>query len=54
MNQADSEMLAGLLKEQGFEITNFENSDIVIVNTCTVKTPTENKIVKKLKVNKNQ
>jgi len=49
MNQADSEMLAGLLKEHGFEISNFQDSDIVIVNTCTVKAPTENKILKKLK-----
>lgn len=49
MNRADSEMIAGLLKEHGFEITNFEDSGIVIVNTCTVKTPTENKILKKLR-----
>ncbi len=48
MNQADSEMIAGLLKSHGFKITEFKNSDIVIINTCTVKTPTENKILKKL------
>ena len=49
MNYADSEMIAGLLKEQGFNITDFKDSDIVIVNTCTVKTPTENKILKKIR-----
>ena len=48
MNLADSERQAGLLKEQGFEITSFRDSNIVIVNTCTVKTPTEHKILKKL------
>ena len=49
MNQADSEMIAGLLKERGFNITGFSDSDIVVVNTCTVKAPTEHKILKKLK-----
>lgn len=47
VNQADSEVIAGLLKEHGFELN--EPGEVVVVNTCTVKTPTENKIRKKLR-----
>ncbi len=47
MNKSDSEIMSGLLVEKGFGIS--KNSDLVIVNTCTVKTPTEKKILKKLK-----
>ncbi|MCK4588992.1 MAG: tRNA (N(6)-L-threonylcarbamoyladenosine(37)-C(2))-methylthiotransferase [Nanoarchaeota archaeon] len=44
LNFADSEQMAGLLKEAGFEIVNsLKNADLIILNTCTVKTPTENK-----------
>jgi len=42
-NQADSEIILGLLREQGLG-----DEDIVVVNTCTVKSPTENKIQKRL------
>ncbi|HDH41241.1 MAG TPA: tRNA (N(6)-L-threonylcarbamoyladenosine(37)-C(2))-methylthiotransferase [Candidatus Altiarchaeales archaeon] len=45
MNRADSEAMAGLLAESGFE---FGDNGILIVNTCTVKTPTERKILKRL------
>jgi threonylcarbamoyladenosine tRNA methylthiotransferase CDKAL1 len=45
MNQADSEVMAGLLEEAGFV---FGEDGILIVNTCTVKTPTERKILKRL------
>lgn len=47
MNKADSEIMAGLLVEKGFDLGR-ENYDILIVNTCTVKTPTERKILKRL------
>ncbi|MEM2918376.1 MAG: tRNA (N(6)-L-threonylcarbamoyladenosine(37)-C(2))-methylthiotransferase [Candidatus Altiarchaeota archaeon] len=47
MNKADSEIISGMLKRQGIRIVN--DSEIVIVNTCTVKTPTERKILKKLR-----
>ncbi|MBW2982010.1 tRNA (N(6)-L-threonylcarbamoyladenosine(37)-C(2))-methylthiotransferase [Candidatus Woesearchaeota archaeon] len=44
LNQSDSELMAGLLKEARFEITkNIEDAFIVIINTCTVKGPTEKK-----------
>ncbi|RLI95151.1 MAG: hypothetical protein DRO90_00820 [Candidatus Altiarchaeales archaeon] len=47
MNRADSEAMRGLLEREGFNIG--KNGDILIVNTCTVKTPTERKIIKRLK-----
>ena len=37
MNARDSEKLAGILKETGFEVTEDENADFVIYNTCTVR-----------------
>ncbi|MEK6900417.1 MAG: tRNA (N(6)-L-threonylcarbamoyladenosine(37)-C(2))-methylthiotransferase [Nanoarchaeota archaeon] len=41
-NQADSEQMAGLLKEAKFvPVETIEEADIVIFNTCTVKTPSE-------------
>ncbi len=49
-NIADSEIMAGLLKEGYFDITNKpENADLVIINSCTVKGPTETAFYKKLK-----
>lgn len=41
-NFADSEQMAGLLKQAGFEIvSNIEEGYVIIFNTCTVKWPTE-------------
>ncbi|MBT4651222.1 tRNA (N(6)-L-threonylcarbamoyladenosine(37)-C(2))-methylthiotransferase [Candidatus Woesearchaeota archaeon] len=48
-NRADSEQMAGLLKEAKFEIIdNLEEADVVIINSCTVKSPTENAFFKQL------
>ena len=42
LNFSDSERMAGLLKQAKFEIIeNEEEADIIIINTCTVKSPTE-------------
>ncbi|ODS43117.1 MAG: hypothetical protein MSIBF_06105 [Candidatus Altiarchaeales archaeon IMC4] len=41
--------MAGLLSQAGFSISTDADADILIINTCTVKTPTENKIIKLLK-----
>jgi len=46
MNKAASEAIAGLLAKKGFSIG--PEGDVLVVNTCTVKTPTERKIVKRL------
>ncbi|MEM3572418.1 MAG: tRNA (N(6)-L-threonylcarbamoyladenosine(37)-C(2))-methylthiotransferase [Candidatus Micrarchaeaceae archaeon] len=54
LNQADSDIMAGILSsagiivEQGRYEGNGSGYDYVIVNTCTVKTPTEQKILNRL------
>jgi len=49
LNQSDSEVMNGLLKKAGFvTVGNAEESDLVILNTCTVKGPTEAKFWKRL------
>lgn len=43
-NQADSEAMAGLLKNNGHEITNSEeDADYIILNSCSVKHKTQSK-----------
>lgn len=50
-NLADSEMASGLLVEAGHTIAESpEKSDAYLILTCTVKTPTENKIIKEIKM----
>ena len=49
-NLADSEVLLGCILEAGYEQANSVlEADIVIVNSCAVKGPTENRIISKLK-----
>src|SRR3989344_641629 len=49
-NYADSEHMAGLLQQAGYElVTNEDDADVVLFNTCTVKTPTENEFLRELK-----
>jgi len=49
-NKSDSEIIAGLLKEKGFELVDSpENSDLNIINTCIVKTPTEQRMKFRIK-----
>ncbi len=50
LNQADTETMMGILKKANYEITSsIKNSDLIIINTCTVKGPTDNKLLKRLK-----
>ena len=50
LNQSDSELMAGLLKQARFEIVNDkDDAFIIIINTCTVKGPSETKFYKYLK-----
>ncbi|MEM5874321.1 MAG: tRNA (N(6)-L-threonylcarbamoyladenosine(37)-C(2))-methylthiotransferase [Candidatus Aenigmatarchaeota archaeon] len=45
-NKFDSEIMAGLLAKNGFKLASNENeADIIIVNTCAVKSTTEEKII---------
>jgi len=49
-NVADAEMVSGLLMQAGHKIVNgSEEADAFVVLTCTVKTPTERKVVKRLR-----
>ena len=49
-NMADWEMAAGLLSESGHSIVpDPRSADAYVVLTCTVKTPTENKVVKRIR-----
>ncbi len=50
LNQADTDMMKAILLERGYKITeNEEESDAIILNTCTVKGATESKITEKIK-----
>jgi threonylcarbamoyladenosine tRNA methylthiotransferase CDKAL1 len=49
VNKSDSELMATLLADAGYEVLlDSEEPDIIVVNTCIVKGPTENKILRKL------
>ncbi len=56
LNRADSEVISGLLNKAGFELVSIlEKADVVIVNSCGVKLPTQNKVlyyIKKVPKNK--
>ena len=48
-NQNNSEIMKGILKTSGYEITNNEKiADILIINTCIVKGKTETKIKRRI------
>ncbi|MFH1229505.1 MAG: tRNA (N(6)-L-threonylcarbamoyladenosine(37)-C(2))-methylthiotransferase [Candidatus Aenigmatarchaeota archaeon] len=48
-SQAEAEIMAGLLKEAGFEIVDNKGAELVIFVTCYVKNPTEQKIFFRIK-----
>ena len=49
-NQADSEIMAGVLNENNIEIVGTqEEADAIIVNTCYVKLPTESKVINRIR-----
>ncbi len=55
LNQADSDVMESILTEKGYVVergkTNYKNIgkyDHIIINTCTVKKPTEQKIIDRL------
>ena len=55
LNQSDSELMAGFLTKSGrYEITdNMDESDLVIINSCTVKKKAETKFLADVrKINK--
>lgn len=49
MNFADSEVVASILKENGFGITrHFEEADIIFINTCSIREKAEATVRKRL------
>ena len=65
LNQSDSEVMGGLLKEAGFNIMtdydetssrelDYKNIDVVIINSCTVKNLAESKFFRELRKWKNR
>ena len=49
LNKADSEFMAGLLKEARFQIVDDpEEADVLILNSCTVKGPSESSLFKEI------
>ncbi len=54
-NQADSQIMAGLLNENGSVLTDSpDDADVIIINTCYVKHPTEQKVINNIKRIKKQ
>jgi threonylcarbamoyladenosine tRNA methylthiotransferase CDKAL1 len=47
-NQSDSEVIAGLLKEASYELCDLKSADLVIFNTCSLKSPTEQSLFRKI------
>ncbi len=51
MNRSDSQIMDSLLRKAGWErVSKPEEADVIILNTCNVKTPTEQRMVHRAKV----
>src|SRR6476660_1986859 len=49
MNFADSEVVASILSEAGFDSTaDFNNADLILINTCAIRDNAEQRIRKRL------
>ena len=50
MNFSDSEIVASILKKEGYELTNdLKKSDIILINTCSIREKAEDTVRKRLK-----
>lgn len=50
MNFSDSEIVASILRDKGFETTNdFNNADVVFINTCSIRENAEQRVRNRLK-----
>ena len=50
MNFSDSEIVASILKKEGYSLTNnYEESDLILLNTCSIREKAEETIRKRLK-----
>ena len=49
MNVADSELVTGILEDNGFAyVDNVEDADIVLLNTCSIREKAENTLKSKI------
>ncbi len=48
-NQSNSEIMAGILEKAGHQLVDKDESEIIIVNTCTVKGTTEKKVLHEIR-----
>ncbi|MCP8320145.1 MAG: tRNA (N(6)-L-threonylcarbamoyladenosine(37)-C(2))-methylthiotransferase [archaeon] len=48
-NKSDTEAMIGLLEDAGYSLTNLKEADYVLINTCGVKQPTEDRVISTLK-----
>lgn len=50
LNQSDSDIMAAIIEREGFSLVAREkDADVIVLNTCTVKGATENKIISELR-----
>src|SRR3978361_1857752 len=50
MNFSDSEIVASILSEQGFETTSdFTTADVIFINTCSIRENAETRVRNRLK-----
>ncbi len=50
LNKADTEVLLSILRSYGFNETyNIDDADLIIINTCTVRKDTEDRMLKRIK-----
>ncbi|RJQ16793.1 tRNA (N(6)-L-threonylcarbamoyladenosine(37)-C(2))-methylthiotransferase [Candidatus Woesearchaeota archaeon] len=49
LNQSDSELMAGMLKKQGHELTEEKDAELIVINSCSVKQSAEAKLMKEIK-----
>ncbi len=50
MNRGDADIIKGILSKNGYSLVDsLSEADIIVINTCTVKGPTEKKMVKRIK-----
>ena len=53
-NQADGQIMSSILMEEHEVVTNIEDADVIILNTCYVKLPTEQKMITRINKIKSQ
>lgn len=49
MNQADAQIIRKVLERHNHEFTDLKSSDLVVINSCSVKLTTENRMISRIK-----